>query len=95
MRTRDFFGYHARWLGKGRMLTLPSKLLRPVFKAVAMGFRVLGSEPPATPDAIGFFSRPNAYSNRKAREMLGYEPRVSFDEGMSRVREWLEREDTL
>lgn len=32
MVERDFFGHHARWLGKGRILTLSSLLLRPAVK---------------------------------------------------------------
>lgn len=95
MPTKDFFAHHARWLGKDRILTLPSWLLRPVFAAVAAAFRAFGVEPPATPDAIDFLNRPHAYSNAKARDVLGYEPRVSFEEAMERIRQALEREDML
>ena len=28
-------------------------------------------------------------SNRKARELIGWEPRVSLDEGLSRTIEWI------
>lgn len=95
MRMRDFFAYHAGWLGKERILTLPAWLLRPVFTAIEKTFALMGAEPPVTADAISFLNRPHAYSNDKARRELGMVPRVSFEDGMSRVHEWLEREDML
>jgi nucleoside-diphosphate-sugar epimerase len=95
MRTIDFFSHHAGWLGKERIRTLPAWLMKRLFKATELGFRVVGKEPPATPDAIHFLNRNGGYSNQKARQVLGFEPRVSFEEGMRRTREWLEREELI
>jgi nucleoside-diphosphate-sugar epimerase len=38
--------------------------------------------------AITFISRRAAYPNTRAREELGWEPRVGLDEGMRRSEEW-------
>jgi nucleoside-diphosphate-sugar epimerase len=58
-------------------------------------YGIAGAEPPAAADAIDFLNRPHAYSNEKARRELGFVPNVSFEEGMSRVHAWLEREGML
>jgi UDP-glucose 4-epimerase len=34
-----------------------------------------------------------AYSRDKARRLLGWEPRVSIDEGVRRVLRWVDRQD--
>jgi nucleoside-diphosphate-sugar epimerase len=34
-------------------------------------------------------------SNRRAREELGWEPRISLEEGMARTEEWLGREGLI
>jgi nucleoside-diphosphate-sugar epimerase len=51
-----------------------------------------GQERPAAElDAgtLGFLTKKGHYSIDKARRLLGYEPRVSFDEGMARTESWL------
>jgi nucleoside-diphosphate-sugar epimerase len=40
-------------------------------------------------------NRPGAYSIEKARTMLGYEPLISFDEGMRRTEEWARQEGLI
>ena len=81
---RDFFAHHARWAGK-RLRTLP----RPL---AALGAAVT---PGVHPDALRFVSRAAAYPNARAREELGWAPRVSLDEGMRRSEAWLRAEGLL
>ena len=45
-----------------------------------------------TREVIDFSTRRNAYSVRKATEVLGFRPRVSLDEGMERTRQWLQQQ---
>lgn len=47
-----------------------------------------GITPPLTRRRLGFFSNNRAYSIEKAREMLGYEPRYSLDEGLEATIHW-------
>jgi nucleoside-diphosphate-sugar epimerase len=42
--------------------------------------------------ALTFVSRRAAYPNARAREELGWEPRVPLAEGMRRSEEWLRAE---
>ena len=46
----------------------------------------------STREAIDFSTRKNAYSVRKAADVLGFFPRVSLDEGMERTRAWLQKQ---
>ncbi len=84
----EFFGHYARMLGRRGIPRAP----RPV--AVAAGVlqetiaRLTGKPPTFTRNAITFVSRRAPYSNRRARELLGWEPRVDLREGMKRTEAW-------
>lgn len=82
--SREFFSHHARWAGK-RLRTVP----RPL---AALGAALT---PGIHPDALRFVSRRATYPNARAREELGWEPRVSLEEGMRRSEEWLRTEGLL
>ena len=81
---REFFAHHARWAQK-KLRTVP----RPL---AALGALVT---PGVHPDALRFVSRRAAYPNARAREELGWEPRVSLEEGMARSEAWLREEGLL
>ena len=51
-------------------------------------FRPLGIEPPLYPRRVEFFSKDRAADISKARQMLGYAPRVDLDEGARRTARW-------
>ena len=53
----------------------------------------ISTRPPLTRHAVYLFSRDQQYDNRKAKVELGYESRVSFEEGMNRTVEWLKSAD--
>jgi nucleoside-diphosphate-sugar epimerase len=88
----EYFRPIAAAAGSGPIRTAPAGLLRAVFGAAQAGSRLLGRESPAAPSAVDYLMRPHAYSIEKARRELGYRPAVSLDEGMRRVREWIDRE---
>jgi len=90
-----FFEHFVRMLGRGRARTAPAPVLRVLFHVVAAAARAVGREPPATAEAIRFLTRHGTYSIAKARRELGYEPRVSLEEGMRRVEAWLRAEGYL
>ncbi len=86
---KDFFTPIARAAGRQRIPTAPAWLLRAVFATANAAYSLVGQEPPAAPSTVDYLMRPFPYSIEKARRELGYEPRVSLDEGMNRVRSWL------
>lgn len=55
----------------------------------------LGIEPPLHRRRVRFFKNNRAFSIEKARKMLGYEPKVSLDEGMRRTVAWYREEGLL
>jgi nucleoside-diphosphate-sugar epimerase len=71
---REFFGHHARSLGQDRVRVLPAPLLRLTARTVGAG-----------PAAVTFMQRRAAFPNTRAREELGWQPRVSLAEGMART----------
>jgi nucleoside-diphosphate-sugar epimerase len=85
---QEFFSYYARMLGRERVPTVP----RPV--AVAFGWlaetaaRISRRPPNVSREAITFISRKAVFPNTRAREELGWEPKVSLEEGMRRTEAW-------
>lgn len=50
--------------------------------------RPLGIEPPIYRRRLDFFTKDRAFDITKARRILGYQPRVSLEEGLKRTAEW-------
>jgi dTDP-D-glucose 4,6-dehydratase len=51
--------------------------------------RTLGRRSPFSPRTLEYLTHPGTYSIAKAQQMLGWEPKVSLEEGMARTRTWL------
>ena len=68
---------------------VPAPLLRALGRAAEAVDRARGRTPRFTARAVTFVNRRGLVSNRRAREELGWEPRVGLDEGLRRVGESL------
>ncbi|HWH31975.1 MAG TPA: NAD-dependent epimerase/dehydratase family protein [Egibacteraceae bacterium] len=86
---REFFGHYAQWLGIG-LRSLPRPAAAALVAPLELVSRGLGRTTPVSVRAFEYVSHPGTYSIDKARDMLGWEPRVSLEDGMARTREWLE-----
>jgi nucleoside-diphosphate-sugar epimerase len=86
--TREFFGHYGRLLGR-KVRVAPTALIRPL---AALAARLPGDESEVNGPAIDYLARGGTYSIEKARTVLGYEPGVSFEEGMRRTTDWLRQE---
>jgi 2-alkyl-3-oxoalkanoate reductase len=84
----EFFTHYARMLGRDSLPRLPRPLASAIGAAQELVAHANGKPPMFTRHAITFLSRRAAYSNRRAREVLGWEPRVPLAEGMRRTEEW-------
>ncbi len=77
----------------------PRRLPRPALAAAASAIEALarlrGRPPEFSPAAITYVERRGTVSNRRAREELGWSPRVSYGEGMRRTAEWLSHSGTF
>jgi len=75
------------------------RLPRPVLELAGMateGWAKLRGKPPAfTARAATFIDRRGTASAARARAELGWQPSVSYDEGMRRTEEWLQAEGLI
>ncbi|MEZ4770328.1 MAG: NAD(P)-dependent oxidoreductase [Caldilineales bacterium] len=86
---RDFYLRYAAMLGKTGLRTVPAFVARGAASPPGRWLRrVMGKQPPG-PWSVHFRFNPSRFSIDKARRLLGYTPRVSFDEGMRRTEAWL------
>jgi nucleoside-diphosphate-sugar epimerase len=92
--TAEFFGYYREMLGAGRITRVPTAVATALAAVAATVNRLRGHPTEETPEAVRYLARQGTYSIEKARRVLGYEPRVSLDEGMRRTEAWL-RERSL
>jgi nucleoside-diphosphate-sugar epimerase len=95
VENRRFFEPYHHWLGKKGPRILPTSALKAATWPVAKAAQLRGTDTDMTPATMEYFSRRNGYSIQKARDVLGYEPKTSFEEGMERSREWAERNGLL
>lgn len=91
----DFFGRYAQMLGKDGVRTLPTPVARTIAAAGGRIEKALGRDTEMSAASIDYLTKRGAYSIEKARRVLGYEPKVTVDEGMRRCEEWLRSEGVL
>ncbi|HET6510331.1 MAG TPA: NAD(P)-dependent oxidoreductase [Baekduia sp.] len=89
--TAEFFGHYARMLGR-RLATLPTGPSRALASAAALGARVARQETEINASAARYLARTGTYSIARARDVLGYAPAVSLEDGMARTEAWLRAE---
>lgn len=92
---RVFFGAYARMAGVKNLPSLPypaAWLAALVFETLAT---IKGRESNVNRRAIQSLRSMNSFSNRKAREMVGWEPKVGFEAGMVRTESWLRSSGVL
>lgn len=92
----DFFGHHARALGKSGINIVNAKMAIIGTGLIEKVLNMLGKTTEINPNTIRMLNRPcSDYSHQKAREMLGYSPKVTLEEGMQRTLKWLGDEGYL
>jgi nucleoside-diphosphate-sugar epimerase len=69
--------------------------MAPAARAMAAVDKRRGRRPDVTPASLIFVSRKATYPNARAREQLGWKPRVALDEGMRRTEQWLRAEGLI
>lgn len=84
----EFFGYHARMAGVAPPRVTSTPVALALAGAVGGLARALGRDSELGRGTMDMLSRRAGYSIERARQGLGYAPRVSLDEGMRRTHEW-------
>lgn len=88
---REYFGRLATMAG-GSVLCLPTSVALPIARAAGGLLRGLGQSSELADASVLMLSRTGQYSIEKARTVLSFEPRVTFDEGMAVVEAWARKE---
>ncbi|MGE5603069.1 MAG: NAD-dependent epimerase/dehydratase family protein [Nitrososphaerales archaeon] len=86
---REFYLAYARMLGLDSLPTVPGMVAQLARLAPAQAVRRLTGRPAVGPWSLHFRFNPSQFSVAKAKRLLGYKPKVSFEEGMLRTEEWL------
>lgn len=84
----EFFGHHARWLGKRKIPTAPAWIMNPLLETARFAIQSFGGQTDLGRGAMDILVRPGTYSIAKARTLLGYEPSMQLDEGMRICKNW-------
>ncbi len=88
----EHFNRLARMAGASDARRLPRPLLELAGQATEAWARARGQTPAFSARAATFVDRRGAVSTAKARGELGWEARVSYEEGMRRTERWLRQE---
>ncbi len=91
----EFFAHYFRMLGKDGPRVVPRRAMSGLARMVDVTARATRRENEVNAKAVAYLSRTGTYSIEKARRVLGYEPRVSLEEGMRRTEAWLREERML
>lgn len=86
---REFYLAYAAMLGRTSLPTIP-RIAAPFVRLAPVQAvrRVLGRSS-VGPWSLHFRFNPSRFSVEKAKRLLGYRPKVSFEEGMRRTEKWL------
>lgn len=85
-----FFANHWRWAGRsGAPRTLPLNVATALTRVIWRVNRLLKINSEVSPDAMYMLARTGDISIAKARRLLGYEPKISLEEGLRRSEDWL------
>ncbi len=93
--SREFFDRYAAMLGRPGVRTAPLPLVEAAAAGAEAVARLTGRPPAISREAIRYITRRATYPNDLARNLLGWEPQVGFDEGMDRSEAWLRRQGLL
>jgi hypothetical protein len=81
--TREFFGYHWRWLGKwGKPPGLSTQMAVRLAETVAGAAKAFGKASEMGRGTVELLARSGGYKIDKAATMLGYRPKVALADGM-------------
>jgi len=81
----EYFGRLARMIGRKWLPSAPGSIVKSGFSLAGRVGARLGFTLPVSSAAVDFVCRPHPYSIDRARRVLGYEPRISLDQGMAEL----------
>lgn len=91
---REFLGHYQRLAGHDRWLAVPPALFYPL-AGLALLVAPRRSMARDLPDLIGFMTRQVTFKTDKARDLLGWQPRVDLAAGVTACVPWLREQGLL
>lgn len=91
----EYFKDLANISGRPQPKSLPYIFSKGLVHVVGSFYKVIGSKSPVTAEGVDFINRPHPVSIEKARKMLGYKPKISYEIGMQKINEWLDAEGLI
>jgi nucleoside-diphosphate-sugar epimerase len=86
----EFFGHHWRWAGKsGPPRSYSTETAVRIAETARIVSKLLGKTTEASGSSMLMLAKNKSWSIDKARRLLGYQPKVTVEEGMRRTEEWL------
>jgi nucleoside-diphosphate-sugar epimerase len=92
---RDFLSHYAHIAGNPRTINIPlppTLILKPICSLISFLARLSGS-PYDVFGAAQYITRPITYRMDKAKQLLGWQPRITLEEGMALTATWLKTFD--
>jgi nucleoside-diphosphate-sugar epimerase len=90
----EFFGHYGRMVGKP-VKKVPQALAEGGAALAGAVFRLIGQPPRTSREMVGVMTGKPVFTIKRARERLGFEPRVGLEEGMRRTEQWLDEKGLL
>jgi nucleoside-diphosphate-sugar epimerase len=86
---KKFFGYYAQMAGKPKIRSVSEGVGRTIALGMEIMAKFAGKPPKLTREAVRFLTRQACFSIEKARRELGYQPKISLEQGMKLTVQWL------
>jgi nucleoside-diphosphate-sugar epimerase len=84
----EYFGRLAGLIGR-KLVTMPTPVALAVASGVRQALRFAPGDNDINAASLRYMLRRGTYSNAKARELLGWQPRVGIQDGLDRTCAWL------
>ncbi len=86
---REFYGAYAKMLGVSKIKAMPRWFPLSVAAVFEWLAKLDGYPPRVARSSVDFYSHRVVFDIEKSKKLLGYEPKISFEEGMRRTQQWL------
>jgi nucleoside-diphosphate-sugar epimerase len=91
--SKEYFTLLAETANLPLPFSLPKDEIKLFISIRAQGQRLFRKKVDILPEAVDFMNRPYAYSIAKAKNVLGYEPNISLEDGLQLTKEWVQKTD--
>lgn len=89
----EYLNHLAKLSGKSVIKrNMSKKTAMLIAKSMMLSYKIFRIKPWVTPMSVNIFTNNKKISISKAESLIGYKPKVNYDQGIKKVEEWLRRE---